>query len=453
MKALLLAEACNPEWTSVPLVGFNMVQAMAGRDDLKVVLVTHVRNREALQRHSLSEQIEICYIDNEWIAKPLYNVGRLLRGGHSLGWTTNMAVNWPAYIAFEKQIARTLGPRLRAGEFDIIHRVTPVSPTLPSPLAAMTDVPMMVGPLNGGLPWPKDFPALHAKEREWLAPVRNIYKRLPWYRSSYRRLAAVISGSQYTATEIPDDFTGRKLYLPENGIDATRFQISNGWTKPNGPFRFITVGRLVPYKGFDMVLEAMAASPVLKCCQLTIVGEGPQKAELEALTATLGLSERVTFTGWLDQRVLSEQLRSSQAFVFPSLREFGGGVVLEAMASGLPSIIVNYGGPAELIDEANGIRLPLEPRPKLITNLISAMESLAIDETICQKMSTAAIDCVTERFTWERKAATVVQWYRDLTGADGIRTEHTCPNQLGAPDSGSPAFVLAAGSRDSTEFH
>lgn len=85
MKTLLLAEACNPEWTSVPLVGFNTVNALSQSEDLDAVLVTHIRNRDALQKHEISKRIEVAYIDNEWIAKPLYRIGRLLRGGGSPG--------------------------------------------------------------------------------------------------------------------------------------------------------------------------------------------------------------------------------------------------------------------------------------------------------------------------------------------------------------------------------
>ena len=414
VKALLLAEACNPEWTSVPLVGFNMAQALAGRDDLDVALVTHIRNREALHRHSLSQQIEIQYIDNEWIAGPLYKFGKLLRGGWSLGWTTNMAVNWPAYIAFEKQVSKKFRDRLKSGEFDVIHRITPVSPTLPSALSTLTDVPMMIGPLNGGLPWPKEFPALHASEREWLSSIRNIYQRLPFYRSSYRQLAAVVSGSRHTATEVPNCFSGRQFYLPENGIDAARFEIADEWKPPVDRFGFVTVGRLVPYKGFDMIIEAMASSPILRDCQLTIIGGGPQQSALQQQICEAGLESRIKLMGWLSQVELSQHLRSSQAFVFPSLREFGGGVVLEAMASGLPSIIVDYGGPSELIDSSCGIKIPLCPRAKLVGQLTQSMELLAMDEDRCRQMSEAATEIVRDRFTWQRKADTLVKWYHQL---------------------------------------
>ena len=148
MRVLLTAEACNPEWTSVPLVGFNVANSLAALPDIDVTIATHIRNRPALERNELSDKVEIVYIDNEWIARPLYNFGKFLRGGSSLGWTTNMAVSWASYVAYEKALYRQFQTRFEAGEFDLIHRVTPVSPTLPSPLATLTDVPMLIGPLN-----------------------------------------------------------------------------------------------------------------------------------------------------------------------------------------------------------------------------------------------------------------------------------------------------------------
>jgi len=278
----------------------------------------------------------------------------------------------------------------------------------------MTDVPMVIGPLNGGLPWPKQFPSLHQNEREWLSPIRRIYQRFPWYRSSYRRLAGVISGSRHTATEIPDCFSGERFYLPENGIDPQRFQIAKSWTAPNSDFQFVTVGRLVPYKGFDMILQAMSESPVLKTCKLQIIGDGPERTKLEGIAQRLKLSDHVTFSGWLPQSSLATQLRNCQAFVFPSLREFGGGVVLEAMASGLPSIVINYGGPAELIDEHTGILLEMAPREQIVEQLIPAMETLAMNEQLSRTLAENAIRKVHLCFTWGRKAEQLRAIYESI---------------------------------------
>ena len=160
--------------------------------------------------------------------------------------------------------------------------------------------------------------------------------------------------------------------MPENGVDPERIPLSQGWSppEPGKRFRFVTVGRLVPYKGFDLILQAMAQSTDLRRdAELIVIGDGPSRAALEAQALELGLSSIVTFTGWVEHAKLQEHLRGAQVFVFPSLREFGGGVVVEAMACGLPPIVVNYGGPGEIVSDDCGIRLPMAPRKELVDQL------------------------------------------------------------------------------------
>jgi len=411
LRVLLIAEACNPTWTSVPLVGYNIARALASRSDLDVTLLSHVRNRPGLAGDPLASLCRIFFIDNEWLARPLHRLSRLLRGGQSLSWTTDTAMAWPSYMLFEKEAHRQFGYRLGNGEFDLIHRVTPLTPTMGSPLASLVKVPMLIGPLNGGLPWPKEYPELRRQEREWLVPVRRLYRCLPYYRSTYTHLAGVIAGSRHTAKELPRYFTGQRYYLPENGVDPSRFPLGAVWPEPQGCFRFITVGRLVPYKGMDMIIEAMSGSTVLKRCELRIVGDGPQRHVLEEVVRQHGLEGRVHLPGWVPQPQLAQELGRSQAFVFPSLREFGGGAALEAMASGLPSIIVNYGGPAELVTPECGILLPMTPRQRLVELLRKAMEELATDPARCRALGKAACERVRQEFTWEAKAARLVEIY------------------------------------------
>jgi glycosyltransferase involved in cell wall biosynthesis len=202
-----------------------------------------VRNRAALEADPIASSVRLRFVDNEWLARPLYQVSKWLRGGDKLSWTIDTAMAWPSYMVFEKEVYRGYGRKLRRGEFDLIHRLTPLSPTMGSPLASMVEVPMVVGPLNGGLPWPRDYPDLRRQEKEWLVPLRKLYQYLPYYRSTYRHLAAVISGSRHTATEVPEYFHGQRFYLPENGIDPDRFPLASAWPEPQGRFRFITVGR------------------------------------------------------------------------------------------------------------------------------------------------------------------------------------------------------------------
>ena len=418
LRLLLIAEACNPTWTSVPLVGYNFARALSRRSDLDITLLSHVRNRAALEADPIAASVRLRFVDNEWLARPLYRFSRVLRGGDKLSWTIDTAMAWPSYMVFEKEAYREYGRQLRRGEFDLIHRVTPLSPTMGSPLASLAEVPMIVGPLNGGLPWPQEYPDLRRQEREWLVPLRKMYQYLPYYRSTYRHLAGVISGSLHTASEVPEYFHGKRFYLPENGIDPDRFPLASAWPDPEGRFRFITVGRLVPYKGVDLTLEAMGRSEALKGCELLIIGDGPQRPALEALAQHLGLNANVQFLGWVDQRRLAIEVGRSQVFVFPSLREFGGGVVLEAMASGLPPIVVNYGGPGELVRPDCGILLPMQAREPLVEALRQAMEELAGDPACCRAMGLAASRRVRQEFTWPKKAARLVDIYRQVLGGE-----------------------------------
>jgi glycosyltransferase involved in cell wall biosynthesis len=416
IRVLLIAEACNPTWTSVPLVGYNLARALAARPDLRITLVTHVRNRDGISTSDIGQHVELLYIDNEFIARPVYKFARLLRGGDQLGWTIDTAMAWPSYVVFEHMLWAKLGRRIQRGDFDLIHRITPLSPTAVSPLAAKTAVPMMAGPLNGGLRWPREFPELIRREREWLVPLRNLYKLLPYHRSTYRHLAAVITASRATAGEIPRHFHGQRFHLPENGVDPARFPIAERWPEPTDRFRFVTVGRIVPYKGLSLTLEAIRRSPALQKCELNVIGDGPDRPAHEQFVATHGLQNCVTFRGQMPQSEMAAEMRRSQAFVFPSLREFGGGVILEAMSCALPCLIVDYGGPGELVAATTGIKVPMRPREELVESLRLAMERLATDPDACRRMGEAAAAEVRRDHTWDAKAEKISQIYALVLG-------------------------------------
>ena len=286
-------------------------------------------------------------------------------------------------------------------------------------------------------------------------PLRGLYRHLPYHGSTYRYIKGVIAGSRYTATEIPTWYRGRRYYVPENAVDPERIPFSTGWRprEAGGRFRFVTVGRLVPYKGFDLVLQVLARSEELRReAELVIIGDGPYRGILEAQVLELGLASNVTFTGLIEHARVQDYLRHAQVFVFPSLREFGGAVVLEAMASGLPPIVVDYGGPGELVSDESGIRLPMAPREKLVGCLSKAMVTVVRDPQLCKRMSGAGIDRVRRGFTWSRKAAQMVTIYRDLLGLchaestnmsigpppEGYRAPLGCDEQFPDPASVSP---------------
>ncbi len=143
------------------------------------------------------------------------------------------------YLAFESAVWRRLRRDIRNGRFDLIHRLTPMSPTVASPMASWSPVPFVLGPINGGLPWPPQFKDELRREREWLSYLRSFHRLLPYHRSTYARSAAILAAFEHTRRDLGSAHVDRIIDFPEVGVDPGQFA-----PKPqSGPERE-TVSRL-----------------------------------------------------------------------------------------------------------------------------------------------------------------------------------------------------------------
>jgi glycosyltransferase involved in cell wall biosynthesis len=408
-----------------------------------VHLVTQVRNRAAILRAGLSEGKDFTAIDSEKVAARMHKLSGLLRGGAGKGWTTVMALNAVSYAYFEKLVWERFGDELKAGEYDLVHRLTPLSPTLPSKIAArcrQIDTPFVWGPINGGVAWPKAFDAARRAEREWLSYLRGAYKLLPGYRATRQNAAALIVGSTATLEQVPDPYRDRCVYIPENAIDPRKFQARRTRGRlSGGPVKLVFVGRLVPYKGADMLLEAAAELVRAGRVTVTLIGDGPERGKLEKLVEDQQLADGVTLVGWVEHEQLAGALAEHDVFAFPSIREFGGAVVLEAMAVGLVPVVCDYGGPGELVTDATGYRLPMTSRKGIVEALKAALTQIADDPAALEPMAAAAQRRVEANFTWSAKARQVAEVYSWVLGRRGDRPDFGTPLPDPPPAEVEPA--------------
>jgi glycosyltransferase involved in cell wall biosynthesis len=432
-RVLLIAEAANPEWSSVPLVGWSHARALA--EVAGVHLVTQLRNREAILRAGLVETRDFTSIDSESVARPLHWIAQGLRGGSGLGWTTVSALSSLSYYRFEDLVWRRFRERLRNGEFDLVHRLTPLSPVTPSLLAGRCrriGIPFVLGPLNGGLPWPAGFDRVRRQEHEWLSYLRSAYRLLPMNRSTLTDAAAVIAGSRSAWEQVINSCRSRCVYIPENAIDPARFPPPQ-LRRPSSGLKTVFLGRLVPYKGPDILLES--AIPLIRArrLHLTFIGDGPMRPALEEVVRSEGLQEGVSFSGWIEQREVHRHLGEADVLGFPSIREFGGAVALEGMASGAVPIVVDYGGPGELVTEATGYRIGMGPRHQIMERLRATLHAIASDPAQLGPRREAGYRRVLTSFTWSAKARQVLEIYRWILGKRPDRPDFGMP----FPDSRS----------------
>ena len=179
--------------------------------------------------------------------------------------------------------------------------------------------------------------------------------------------------------------------------------------------QFLFVGRLAPYKCPDVVIKAFANSQTLRSQhKLIIAGDGPEMDALQKLVDENGLTDQIEFTGWQSQEQVSHLMANSDVFVFPTIREVGGNVILEAMSSGLPCIVPNYGGPSELIDKTVGIKVELTDKDQLINSYTEQMELLAGDSILREQLSKAARKKILQNYDWNVKGKIIHRLYQDL---------------------------------------
>lgn len=183
--------------------------------------------------------------------------------------------------------------------------------------------------------------------------------RWPLVEEGYRHAAAISAVS----TALKRTIVARDLASPSrieihpNLVDPSFFTPPPSNRPSPPPVRFVTIARLKPQKNVEGLLHAFAQAPS-DAAELVVVGDGPRRKALERTTRRLGIDDQVFFRGRLDRESVRSALWNAHAFVLPSHHETFGVVLLEAMATGLPVIATESGGPEDLLPPEAGILVP-----------------------------------------------------------------------------------------------
>lgn len=415
LRVLLIIEQCNPEWPSVPLVGYQFFDGISKFVD--VTLVTHERNKQALEKVRVDEKI-VYISEHPLITKYYRSVHRLTVGMKGINWPLLNALAYLIYAEFNNKVYRCFQTKVWEGDYDIVHAITPMMPRYPFKIIkACQDTPFILGPVNGGVPFPKGFGQVARKEFVYFNFLRRLGQFIPGYVKTYKEADKILVGSTFTLNMLKKLFSiedSRIELFSENGVSEDFFEEPIK-TRNDKQVNLLFVGRLVPYKGADMVIDAVSQlSKLIKDrIRLTIVGDGSEKDNLKRQVQELGVSDIVSFAGWVNQKETLDFYRKADIFCFPSIREFGGAVVLEAMACGLPCIVADNGGIAEYVTEETGFKIAPISRYYITQELTNKLQILVENEDLRKRMSAKAIERA-QSFAWKQKAIEIIKIYEKL---------------------------------------
>ena len=242
-----------------------------------------------------------------------------------------------------------------------------------------------------------------------------------WLRGNLRSATALAATSHAMARQlqqlVPDCAPAA---ITPFGVDLQQFRPREGLT-PEGGLTLGIVKTLAPTYGIDLLLRAFAglcadaavqaAQPVLR---LRVVGDGPQRAELQALAATLGIEARVQFAGPATHAQVPQWLQGMDVFVAPSRAESFGVAVVEAGACGLPAVVSDAGGlPEVVLDGQTGLVVPAGD----VAALQAALRRLVLDPALRQRLGAAARAHVAATYDWERCVDRMLACYLALPRA------------------------------------
>jgi glycosyltransferase involved in cell wall biosynthesis len=391
LRILISAYACEPHKGSESAVGWNVATEMAKLHDVWVL--TRANNRAVIETelavHPVPSLNFIYYDLPKW----------------AMWWKKGgRGVQFYYYLweLLSERIARRAEQQVG---FDVAHHVTVVRYWTPSNLRNVK-APLVWGPVGGGESTPAMLKKSFSMRNRAVESVRDLVRMLaefdPLVRRTARKSDVALATTKETAKRLTNLKVKRVEVLSQLGMVVFPL-VSQKPAYEGGPVRFVCIGKQLYWKGFDLAIEAFKKAS-LDNAELILIGEGPENKVLRVLAAESGMSERISFLGWMDQQALHGILSGCDVLVHPSFHDSGAFVCLEAMTLGKPVICLNLGGPAVQVTKETGVKITAETSLQVVFELASAMQKLSADLDLRLRMGGAGYKRVKEHFLWSKKA-------------------------------------------------
>ena len=402
MTVLLISPFINPEAVGEPRWCYELAKAVSSR--VETVIVTQSPRKYDFKVAELFPGVQV-YEHKPW------ELDILPRRVHALF--------KPNYLRFYHEASKVISSQLDLKPIRCAHHFGPLALRYPTPLHR-AGIPYAIGPLGGSLPTPAGFGSGNGGQ-PWYYRLRDLdrlrFRYDPWLRSSYQNAECVVGVADYVRDVLSPMKLRRFACFPEVTALAPDKRVREALAQRRlheGPARFLIVSRLIFSKGIQYALKAAATLDRDRDWRIDIVGDGPMRAELEAMLDSLSLRDRVTLHGFVPRERVDDFYRDADIFLFPSIREPSGAVVFEAMSWGLPMISAAYGGPEAHVDDSFGQRVGVASQAGFIEGLRVAMKELLSSGERRAAMGEAAIEAAETRHSPAAMADFFLKLYESI---------------------------------------
>jgi glycosyltransferase involved in cell wall biosynthesis len=406
MKVLVVAANASERMGGEAILPLRYFMGLRRRG-ADVLLLTHARCREELRRTLASEEGRIFYIEDHPLEICVYKVGLLFP--HPLREVLFLPL---VHAITEYRLGRAARKLIVARDVDVVHQPLPVSPRAPSFLYNQPAA-VVVGPMNGNMDYPPAFRRRYARGTRIVTSVSRIFSGvLNCFFPGKAEAACLLAANERTARSLRRMLPRAKIeFLVENAVDL------NAWARSipaptKGMPKFLFVGRLVHWKAVDMLIDAFRH--VGEPAELIIIGDGPDRLNLEEQARHVEMAQKkIRFLGFLDHSGIRREMAQAVALALPSLRESGGAVVLEAMASSLPVIAIKWGGPEDYVTSETGYLVEPLDREYVIKRIAQHIEYLARNPRVAREMGERGRESIERGFAWDASIQQVVEIYHE----------------------------------------
>jgi glycosyltransferase involved in cell wall biosynthesis len=408
-RLLLMAYECMPNKGSEAYVGWGRVLQAAREFDLDVIVSgeSYAAIGEYLKTNTLPGRIRFHTPEEDAKYRLLKRIPRLF------------AYNYVAYHQWQKLAFKLAKELHRKLPFALVHQVNVCTFREPG-YAWRLGIPFVWGPTGGTQNFPTAFFAGLETGERFKEYGRNLSNWLSLRMKrrvhvAAKEAAVVLAANSTNQRDLQKIFRRPVELLLETGLYSVCPPDAEKYKKP-GSLRLLWSGEFTTRKALPLLIEALSQLDEELGFELRVLGKGPREAEWKRLVRELGLEHRVHFIGHLPLDDAIAQFKWAHLFVFTSLRDTSGNVVLEAMSNGVPVICFDHQGAGDMVTAASGLKIPVTAPREAVPAIARAIRSMAEDRGMLQHLSNGALVRARE-YLWTKNGDRVNSIYWSLIGA------------------------------------